>query len=189
MVQNLPIRNKPKCLDQRILASSRLFEIEQLSLQFSNGEHRLYERIRARGHGAVLILPVLNDGQLLLVREYCAGTDNYQLGFPKGLREAGESVFEAANRELQEEVGMGAKALEHLKTIALAPGYFSATMDVILATKLYPQKLIGDEPEELEVVKWPLDQIQQLIAREDFTEARSLAALSLLEQSLKKGGS
>ena len=80
----------------------RLFTVEALELRFSNGEQRQYERIRGGGRGAVMIVPVNEHDELILVREYCAGTNDYQLGFPKGLIDPGETPFQAANRELQE---------------------------------------------------------------------------------------
>jgi ADP-ribose diphosphatase len=84
----------------RTVASSRLFWVQAVDLEFSNGEQRTYERLANRGHGAVLIVPVLNDDTLLLIREYSAGTERYELGFPKGKVEAGEDLMAAANREI-----------------------------------------------------------------------------------------
>ena len=50
-------------------------------------------------------------------------------------------------------------------------------MTLFMAQDLYPESLIGDEPEPLEVIKWPLDRADELLAREDFQEARSISAL------------
>ena len=58
-------------------------------------------------------------------------------------------------------------------------------MSLVVAEDLYPEKLEGDEPEELEVVPWPVAKLHELIHRDDFTESRSIAALYLLEQYLK----
>jgi len=101
----------PQILSNDVVAKSRLFTVESLALKFSNDEQRQYERIRGGGRGAVMIVPMTSDGHLLLVREYCAGTNDYQLGFPKGLIDPGETPEQAANRELKEEVGFGAKEL------------------------------------------------------------------------------
>ncbi|WP_105215317.1 ADP compounds hydrolase NudE [Pseudoalteromonas sp. T1lg22] len=170
----------PQILDTQVVAQSRLFTVETLDLCFSNGEQRQYERIRGGGRGAVLIVPVTEQDELILVREYCAGTNDYQLGFPKGLIDPGETPEQAAVRELKEEVGFGAHNLKALKKVSLAPSYFNAHMHIIAATELYPERLPGDEPEPLEVVYWPKSQWQQLLAEPDFTEARSVAALLLL---------
>ncbi|WP_235603015.1 ADP compounds hydrolase NudE [Piscirickettsia litoralis] len=163
------------------------FSIEQIDLRFSNDELRQYERIpRAQHHnGAVLIVPVIDKDHFLLVREYAAGVDDYTLAFPKGLVDAGETAEQAANRELKEEVGYGAQTLTKLKSMTLAPGYFGHSIQVFVAENLYPQKLVGDEPEELEVVSWPFEKYEDLLMRDDFHEARSLAALYMAKDFFK----
>jgi ADP-ribose diphosphatase len=167
------------------VAQSRLFHVQRLDLEFSNGEFRQYERLKSGSHGAVMIVPILNGDTLLLVREYAAGTESYQLGFPKGLIEAGEDATQAGNREMKEEVGYGARKLTPLRSFCLAPGYLSHKMQLVLAEDLYPETLEGDEPEPLEVIEWPLAEASKLLDRDDFTEARSMAALYLLEQHFK----
>ncbi|ALU43467.1 ADP compounds hydrolase NudE [Pseudoalteromonas rubra] len=174
----------PEILASEVVAKSKLFTVESLSLSFSNGEHREYERVRGGGRGAVMIVPISAENELLLVREYCAGTHDYQLGFPKGLIDPGETPIEAGNRELKEEVGFGAHQFCDLKTLSLAPSYFNARMHILVAQDLYPEQLAGDEPEPLVVVKWPMAQWQGLLSQPDFTEARSVAALLLLQQYL-----
>ena len=180
---------KPVIKNKRQIAKTRLFCVEELSLEFSNGEHRVYERMISGATGAVMIVAMTDNHELILIREYSAGLDNYQLAFPKGLMENNEDVFEAANRELKEEIGFGFKTMENLKTMSLAPGYFSHQMNIVLATDLYPENLEGDEPEPLEVVYWPMDEIDSLLAQEDFTEARSVAALLLVERDFNRNKS
>ncbi|WP_440877158.1 ADP compounds hydrolase NudE [Thalassotalea sp. PLHSN55] len=168
------------------VAQSRLFSIEQLDLTFSNGQQRQYERIPGAGRGAVLIVPMLDNDTMLLVREYCAGTHSYELGFPKGLIDPGESPEQAANRELKEEIGYGSSALTFIHQVAMAPAFFSASMEIFLAESLYEQQLEGDEPEELEVVPWKLSEYKKLLAQPDFNEARSIAALMLIREHLRE---
>ncbi len=180
---------KPTIHKIKTVATSQLFAVESLDLEFSNGEKRIYERLARRGYGAVLIIPVLRDQDdeeiVLLIREYAAGTDNYELAFPKGKVEKGEDILDAANREIMEEVGYQSAKLTLLKKVSLAPGYMGHVTSVILAEELTERREEGDEPEEIEVVPWKLNQLDQLITRDDFSEGRSIAALYLLEQTLK----
>lgn len=174
------MRQKPRILNKTLVAETRLFRVEQLDLEFSNGETVQFERLRSSGFGAVLIVPMPDPCTVLLIREYAAGTERYELGFPKGRVEAGEDLLEAANREIMEETGYGAERLTHLTSLTLAPGYLGHRTHIVLAEELYERRLPGDEPEEIEVVPWRLDDIDLLIEREDFSEARSLAALYLV---------
>lgn len=178
------MREKPTILNRQTLAKTRLFHIEQLDLRFSNGVETRYERLLGSPQGAVLIVPLLDDETVLLIREYAAGTDRYELALPKGRIETGEQILEAANREIMEEVGYGSNNLHHLTSLSLAPGYVGHYTHVVLARDLYPQKTEGDEPEPIEVVPWRLDDLPQLLARADCSEARSIAALFMTREYL-----
>ncbi|KGJ92182.1 ADP compounds hydrolase NudE [Thalassotalea sp. ND16A] len=175
----------PEILACKQVAASRLVTVEAIDLKFSNNELRTYEKIKGGGRGAVLIVPMLDNDTMILVREYCAGTHSYQLGFPKGLIDCGEEPIIAANRELQEEIKMAATELTYVHKVSLAPAFFNATMDIFLATGLFDSALEGDEPEPLEIVHWPLSKYKELLAQEDFTEARSISALMLVKDLLK----
>jgi ADP-ribose diphosphatase len=162
------------------------YRMERLDLEFSNGERRKYERLHGRGHGAVAVVPMLDAETVLLVREYAAGVHRYELGLVKGRIDAGETPLEAANRELMEEAGYGARDLLVLRSLTLAPTYMSHATHLVLARDLYPQRLPGDEPEALELVPWKLADIGELILREEFSEGRSVAALFIAREWLKQ---
>lgn len=184
--KSLQEKQVPIILSRQIVAKSRLLRIEAIDLKFSNGELRQYERMQGNGRGAVMVVPMLDKDTMLLVREYAAGLHNYQLGFPKGLIDPGESAQEAAIRELKEEIGYGAEQLTELKSVSMAPAFFSATMTLFIGENLYPEQLPGDEPEPLEIVPWPVNKVDELLAQDDFTEARSVAALLLMQRWREK---
>ena len=158
-------------------------------MEFSNGERRCYERVLGSNRGAVLVVPLLDGENLLLIREYAAGSNRYELAFPKGRVEAGEDMLEAANREIREEVGYAARKLDLLRTVALAPGYMQHQTHLILARDLYASPLAGDEPEPIELVAWKLDAIDELLALDGFSESRSILALLLALRMLTKDSS
>ncbi|MBT8069089.1 MAG: ADP compounds hydrolase NudE [Xanthomonadales bacterium] len=166
--------------------AGKRFKVERLDLEFSNGEKRTYERLLTHGLGAVIVVAMRDDETVLLVREYAAGLHHYELGLVKGRLEPGESVLEGAQRELKEEIGLGAKRLMQLTSLSLAPGYMTHVTHVVLARDLYPEKLQGDEPEELEIVPWPLDDLHSLVQRPDCTEGRSIAALYIARDHLQQ---
>lgn len=177
--------NKPEILQSKTIAKSRLFHIEQLDLRFSNGTEVQYERLCGSSNGAVLIVPMLDNDRVLLIREYAAGVDRYELSLPKGRIEDGEEILPAANREIMEEIGYAANRLEHLSSLTVAPGYLSSTTHVVLAQDLYPEQREGDEPEELEVVEWKLSDLANLLKHPECTEARTIAALFMTRELLQ----
>lgn len=182
------MNSKPQILNVKTVAESRLFRIEQVGLRFANGVERVYERLQGAADGAVLIVPLREDGAVLLVREYAVGVERYELGLPKGRIEPGEDILATANRELMEELGLAARRLTPLGAFTVAPGYFGHVTHVILAEDLYPQRLDGDEPEPVEIVPWRLEALADLLLREDFSEARSIAALFLVRERMSHHG-
>ena len=177
----------PRVVRTTEVARSRLFRVEELSMEFSNGVKRTYERLPARGRQAIIVVAIDDDNNLQLIKEYAAGLHRYQLTLPKGTSEPGETLERAAERELREEIGFGARQLTYLRHLNLAPGHMGFTIHVILAQGLYPAPLQGDEPEELQLVPWPLAAVEQLYDCEEFDEARALAALHLAVRRITRG--
>jgi ADP-ribose diphosphatase len=178
------MKQLPKIHQRKNRRPGDLFTVEQLDLEFQNGERRIYERLVSRGLGAVIVVPVQDDGTVLLVREYAVGLHHYEIGLVKGRLEPGESILEGAQREMQEEAGVAAKELIELTALSLAPGYMTHVTHVVLARGLYPSRLEGDEPEPLDVIPWPLNKLSELTARPDCTEGRTIAALYIARDFL-----
>ncbi len=175
---------KPQILHRSLVAESRLFRIESFDLRFSNGVERTYERLVPGGSGAVMVVAMLDNETVALIREYGGGLEDYSLTLPKGAIDLGESMREACNRELQEEIGYGAREFVFLKKLSLSPSYMSGGIMVLLARDLYPSKLEGDEPEPLELIPWKLSDVDALYSRSDFHEGRTIAALTLAQAYL-----
>jgi ADP-ribose diphosphatase len=175
---------KPKILRQQTIAQTRIFRVEEVELEFANGQQRRYERLLGGSRGSVLVVPMLDADTVLLIREYSTGSDDYQLGLPKGRIEPGEDALQAADREIREEVGYGARDLRLLRTFSVVPSYIQHQTHVILARDLYPDQQPGDEPEPIEVVPWRLSDWQELLSQPDLTEARSIAALYMTREFL-----
>lgn len=169
----------PQILHAATLAKTRLFEVEQIHLRYGNGEERHYERLMNRNLGAVLVVAVNANQELILVREYGAGVEEYHLGFAKGKIDPGETPAMAALRECQEEIGFIPQSIRPLKSITTSPGYMNHGIYVFLAEDLQPSVLLGDEPEPLEIVTWPLQDWRGLLREREFNEGRSIAALML----------
>lgn len=189
---NDELRQPPELLElseipSEAVAKAGLLKMEQLHLRFSNGVERNYQRMKHGKLGAVMMVALRDADTVLLIREYAAGTQQYELVLPKGRIDKGEAVLEAANRELMEEVGVGAHQLQEINTLTLAPTFMGHQTHVILCHDLYDKRLEGDEPEELEVIPWKLSALHELVTRGDCTEGRTMAALYMVRDMIQRG--
>lgn len=174
----------PLILEVQRLARTSLFEIEARRVRFPNGVERQLERLKTKLSQTVLMVPLLHNEFILLVREYCVGTNTYELVFPTGTVGPDETVEDAVLRELKEEVGFGAGRIALLPSVRSFPGHLNHETHMFLADDLYSEKLLGDEPQPLEAVRWPISDLSGLINTKEFREVRSIAALLLLERFL-----
>ena len=169
----------PKILNQKLIFKSKLFDIKQADIEF-NGTTMKYEIISGTGSGAVMVVPFI-ENDIIFIKEYAAAIDDYMITFPKGKIDKGETIEEAANRELQEEVGYKSKDIKLIKKLYLAPGYIDHMTYVMVAKELSVSSLSGDEPEELEVIRVHRDDVINFLDKNEIIDSRVHAALNIIE--------
>jgi ADP-ribose diphosphatase len=172
------LKTGPRIIGRATVAKSRLFRVDAVDLEFSNGAKRQFEQLVGSGDGGVLVVPVSGD-DLLLVEEYALGVGRYELGFVKGVVETGEAPEITAQRELAEEIGLRADRLTPLGSFTLMPAYSDFDSHIFLASALRPERRSGDEPEPLKIHRWPLAAIDELRRDARVTDARTHLALFL----------
>ena len=128
-----------------------------------------------RHPGAVVLLPRLDDGRLVLVRQYRQALRAQLLEFPAGTREPGEPPRDCAARELAEETGYAAAEMLELGTLHPAPGMCDELQWCFLARGLTPQAGVADEDEIIEVVTMTVDDVAAAIQDNRITDAKSIA--------------
>ena len=133
---------------------------------------------------AVCIVPIDNDGNVVLVRQYRKPAEDALLEVPAGGVEDGEISEEAVLRELQEEIGYTADHLEHLSSFWVAPGWATEYMHAYLATGLRESRLDGDEDENIEVVRLRFDEAVSMLKTGEINDGKTIAALRLAQPLL-----
>ena len=141
-----------------------------------------YEIISGTGNGAVLIIPIL-DKKIIFIKEYAAAVDDYMLTLPKGKIDSNETIYEAADRELQEEIGFKSNKMKFIKEIYLAPGYIDHVTYMMLAECLEPSSLIGDEPEDLEIIQVEIPRISTFLEKNKIIDSRVYAAVNYIQNN------
>jgi ADP-ribose pyrophosphatase len=161
--------------EAEVLLQTQLFRVVRHRRQLPDG--RIVTRETVQHPGAVVILPLLDDGRVCLIRNYRIAVDQTLLELPAGTLEPGEEPAVTAARELQEETGYRAARIEPLLQFFMSPGILNERMHLFLATGLAAGETALDAGEQIEtcVVDW--DEAMSLVAKGDVQDAKSLVAL------------
>jgi len=147
---------------------------------FEGPDGATFERDVVRHPGAVSVVPLLDDGTVVLVRQYRAALDRWMLEIPAGKRDVeGEPPEETARRELVEEVGLVAAHLRPLVVFHNSVGFSDEESHVFLGTGLteVPNDLQGIEEEHMEVVRVPLADVSAMIAAQEITDGKTVIGM------------
>jgi 8-oxo-dGTP pyrophosphatase MutT (NUDIX family) len=163
------------------------WRISVVEARFRAPDGRVFTRDIVRHPGAVAVVPVTADGEVLLVRQYRGAVDRLLLEIPAGTRDVdGEPPAETARRELLEEVGVDARDMRLLATMYNSPGFCDEETYLFLATGLEPgvPARHGVEEEYMEVVSVPLADIDALVAGGQLIDGQTILGLLLARQAL-----
>jgi ADP-ribose pyrophosphatase len=168
-------------VDSRTVLDGTPFEVAEARFRRADGSE--VERRLAEHPGSVAI--VAHDREhVYLVRQprEAVGEDGL-LEIPAGTMDVeGESALECAQRELSEEVDLRAEKWTRLHTIYPSPGFLSESVTIFAATGLSPAPGEGDDDEQIEIVRLPLDELDSALS--EIADAKTLVGLMLLRDSL-----
>jgi ADP-ribose pyrophosphatase len=171
-----------KTIESRYIYTGKVFKLRQDQVRLPEGQ--IAELDIIEHHGAVVIVPVDEVGQIWFIRQYRHPTGGVLLEMPAGTLEPQEDIEACALREVREEIGMSAGSLRKIGEFFIAPGYSTEYLHIFLAKDLKPDPLPGDVDELITVEKIPSDRAYQMAARGDTLDAKTLAALLLLKNYL-----
>jgi ADP-ribose pyrophosphatase len=143
-------------------------------VELSDGQIRRREIVEHRG--AIAAVPLTDEGDVILVRQFRPAAGRDLLEIPAGTLEPGEEIASALQRELAEEIGMQARTVEHLCNFFPSPGFLTEELHVFLARKLYPHRLPAEE-DDLVVLRLPLREALALVARGEIQDSKSIIGL------------
>ena len=167
---------------RELMYTGRAFKVERVTAHMPNGKLRTFDRV---DHApSVTLIPLTEDGKLLLIRQYRIGTGEMLLELPAGVIDENEDPLDGARRELREETGMDAKVLQELGAAYLAPGYCSEYMHFYLAKELSASPLDPDEDEFMTLEAYPLAEVYRMARAGEIHDSKTLAALLLAEAKL-----
>jgi ADP-ribose pyrophosphatase len=185
-----PPRTKPGQLASRSIHRGRVVDLAMDSVRFPDGSTGELELVRHSGAAAVV--PIIDesdptDPEIILLQQfrYAAGGELYEV--PAGRPDSDDEAWEVcARRELEEETGYRAGSLEYLTGIWTTPGFTDELIHLFLARDLTEGKVDTDADEFLSTVRMRLSEALDRIDRGDITDAKSICALFLTAQRIRR---
>ncbi|MGQ9890167.1 MAG: NUDIX hydrolase [Aggregatilineales bacterium] len=159
----------------RQVYAGRVVKLEVSEVRLPDGSAGVREVVRHQG--AVAVVPVFDNRDVLLVRQYRIGAGASILEIPAGLLEAGERPEACAARELQEETGYQPGALTSLGGYYTAPGYTTEYIHLFLAADLTPSELASDPDEFIEVARMPLSRALEMVDAGEIVDGKTQIGL------------
>jgi ADP-ribose pyrophosphatase len=173
-----------KKIDSEVVFDGKLLHVRRDTVRLPDGSLATREHIVHPG--AVLIVPVLSDGRLVVERQYRYPADRVFVEFPAGKLNPGEEELATAQRELAEEAGYGAAKWTFLGTIHTIVSYTNEKVDLYVAEDLTHVGAQLDEGEFLEIVTMGVDELLAALDRGEITDAKTVVALLLYARRLGK---
>ncbi len=152
---------------------------------FRGPDGSVFDRDVVHHPGAVAVVPLLDDGRVILVRQFRTPLNRETLELPAGVRDKdGEEPVECAARELREETGYRAEKIEELCVTHTAPGFSDEEITLFVARGLTPgdNEADGVEEQHMSAAAFGFDQIDEMIRSGELTDAKTILATCLLRQ-------
>ena len=166
-----------KRVAREMVYKGSILDMYKDTMKFADGHTSEWDYLDHRGNAAAVI-PITNDGKILMVRQYRNLVDGLTLEIPAGCLDfKNEETKLAALRELEEETGFKANKIEKLFTVVTAVAYCNELIDIYIASDLEKGKRCLDEDEDIKVESYSLEEAKKMIRNGQIIDAKTVAAI------------
>jgi ADP-ribose pyrophosphatase len=149
-----------------------IFRVTEEEANDPSGFH--IKRSIIRHPGSAVVMPVDDQGRILLVRQFRLPADRYLWEIPAGKIDDGEDAFQAAQRELSEETGLSAKTWKEMVTFFPSPGYVEEKMTIFLATGLTQGQAHNMDDERIDTRWFTPEEVTEAIKSGEIADAKTI---------------
>lgn len=172
-----------KTVSKENVFDGNILGVDVLKVLQPDGKQATREVIRHDGGAA--IVPISDNGEIYMVRQYRKPVETQLLEIPAGKLDKGEKPIVCASRELKEETGLEAKNMKHLIDLHCAPGYSSEKIYIYVATDLIEGEACADEGEFISTEKHPINDLVKMVVNKEITDAKTVVGILLAEKIIK----
>lgn len=165
-----------KRIDRKLMYEGAILKVYKDCMQFENGNTEEWDYVHH--HGAAAVVPVLEDGRILMVTQYRNAVERQTLEIPAGkLDKIGENAKLCAIRELEEETGYRSEDFEWLMNLRTTLGFCNEKIEIYVARNLIPSKQNLDENEFVDVKPYTIGELKEKIYSGEIEDSKTIAAI------------
>lgn len=162
-------------IERTCLHQGKIITLVKEKVQYEDGQDKIFDVILHPG--AVAMIPIDQEGNLILVKQWRRAAKQILLELPAGTLEVNEQPAQCAQRELQEEIGYRANQLIPLGGFFTAPGFCNEYIYLYLAKDLNHSALIGDDSDQIDLEILPLQKALDFINEGKIIDAKTIAGI------------
>lgn len=166
---------KQKRLNRELIYQGKIIGVYQDTIELADGNVVKYDFIKH--NGAAAVVPVTQEGKIIMVRQDRNAVNRETLEIPAGKRDGEEDPAECVKRELEEETGYRCGKLEHLITLDSWVAFCDEQIDVYVARELTPSKQHLDADEFIDVEEWEIERLEEMIFSGKIRDAKTIAGI------------
>ena len=174
----MKLLDRPERIGRKLIHNGAIVDIYQDRMQLPDGSEENFDFIKHKGAAAVI--PVMDDGRIIMVRQYRNAIDSYTLEIPAGgLNGADEPTKIAAHRELEEETGYytDIENVEFLLTLYTTVAFCNEKIDIYVARNLRKTQQHLDDDEFIDVEVYTPDELSQMVFDGKIVDAKTIAGI------------
>ena len=165
-----------KRVKRTLIHHGHIFDYCEDTMEMPDGKQHVWDTVVH--NGAAAVVPVRNDGKILLVRQYRNPVERETLELPAGKRDSvNESTYDCVVRELEEETGFRAGKVELLIKFVSAIAYSTELIDIYVATDLVPTAAHPDEDEFIDVEAFTTDELKKMIFDGTIQDSKTISGV------------
>jgi len=174
------MKYEEKTVTEQHIYTGNIIRVEMLTVTLPDGREATRDIIRHPGASAVI--PLSENGELYMVRQYRKPIDAESLEIPAGKLDHGEDPAVCAERELREETGLTAERITHIASIHSTPGFSDEVLHLYAATGLKEGESCADADEFLSVEKYKVEDLIKMILEGKITDAKTIIGIFTAEK-------
>ena len=170
---------------EKTVNSKRVYEGRMISLRVDTVElpEKKYSTREIVEHpGAAVVVPITDDGKVIMVRQFRKPVEEFLLEVPAGKLDKGEDPYICAHRELKEETGYESGDMKYLLSFYSSPGFSNEIMHLFVAKDLVAGEATPDEDEYIELEEYEMDVLLSMVHEGKIKDSKTIIAIMAVSQ-------